>query len=76
MARQQSEFPSNGRQGELQVQRGADMPPRDTELRDLPTRDTTVRERSLGEVFVDELAYRVRRFDRERRTDDHADRTQ
>ena len=40
MARQQSEFPSNGRQGELQVQRGADMPPRDTELRDMPTRDT------------------------------------
>jgi hypothetical protein len=53
MARQQSEFPSNGRQGELQVQRGADMPPRDTELRDLPTRDTTVRERSLGELFRD-----------------------
>ena len=57
MARQQSDFPSNGRQGELQVQRGADMPPRDTELRDLPTRDTTVRdtvrERSLGELFRD-----------------------
>jgi len=57
MARQQSDFPSNGRQGELQVQRAADMPPRETELRDLPTRDTTVRdtvrERSLGELFRD-----------------------
>ncbi len=53
MARQQSDFPSNGRQGELQVQRAADMPARDAELPDLPTRDTTVRERSLGELFRD-----------------------
>ena len=57
MARQQSDFPSNGRQGELQVQRAADMPQRDTELRDLPIRDTTVRDtvrdRSLGELFRD-----------------------
>lgn len=53
MARQQSDFPSNGRQGELQVQRAADMPSRDTELRDMPTRDTSVRERSVGELFRD-----------------------
>ncbi len=53
MARQQSDFPSNGRQGELQVQRAADMPSRDTELRDMPTRDTGVRERSVGELFRD-----------------------
>jgi len=53
MARQQSDFQSNGRQGELPVQRGADMPARDTELRDMPTRDTTIRERSLGELFRD-----------------------
>lgn len=53
MARQQSDFQSNGRQGELQVQRAADMPPRDTEPRDMPLRDTSVRERSLGELFRD-----------------------
>ena len=53
MARQQSDFPSNGRQGELQVQRAADMPARDAELRDMPARDTTVRERSMGELFRD-----------------------
>jgi hypothetical protein len=58
MARQQSDFPSNGRQGELQVQRAADMPARDGELREIPlrdtaVRDTTVRERSLGELFRD-----------------------
>ena len=53
MARQQSDFPSNGRQGELQLQRAADMPSRDTELRDMPTRDTGVRERSVGELFRD-----------------------
>jgi len=53
MARQQSDFQSNGRQGELPVQRGADMPARDTELREMPTRDTTIRERSLGELFRD-----------------------
>jgi hypothetical protein len=53
MARQQSDFQSNGRQGELPVQRAADMPSRDTELRDIPTRDTSVRERSLGELFRD-----------------------
>jgi len=53
MARQQPEFPPNGRQGELQVQRAADMPPRDTESRDVALRDTTMRERSLGELFRD-----------------------
>jgi hypothetical protein len=53
MARQHSDFESNGRQGELPVQRAADMPLRDTELRDMPTRDTSVRERSLGELFRD-----------------------
>ena len=58
MARQQSDFQSNGRQGELPVQRSADMPARDTELRDMPTRDmptrdTAGRERSLGELFRD-----------------------
>lgn len=53
MARQQPDFQSNGRQGELPVQRAADMPSRDTELRDMPTRDTAVRERSLGELFRD-----------------------
>ena len=53
MARQEPEFQSNGRQGELQVQRAADMPARDAELRDMPARDTTVRERSMGELFRD-----------------------
>ena len=53
MARQQSDFESNGRQGELPVQRAADMPSRDAELREMPTRDTAVRERSLGELFRD-----------------------
>jgi Putative Actinobacterial Holin-X, holin superfamily III len=51
MARQQSEILSNGRQGELQVQRAADMPPRDTDPRDMEVRDTAVHERSLGELF-------------------------
>jgi hypothetical protein len=51
MARQQSEIQSNGRQGELQVQRAADMPPRDTDSRDMEIRDTAVQERSLGELF-------------------------
>lgn len=51
MARQQSEFPLNGRQGELQVQRAADMVPRDTDPRDIATRDTAMHERSLGELF-------------------------
>jgi hypothetical protein len=63
MARQQSEIPSNGRQGDLPVQRAADMASRDTEQRDIGTRDTamrdtvvrdtTIRERSLGELFRD-----------------------
>jgi hypothetical protein len=53
MARQQSDFPSNGRLGELQVQRAADMPSRNTELRDIPARDTAARERSVGELFRD-----------------------
>jgi hypothetical protein len=53
MARQEPEFQANGRQGELQVQRAADMTPRDTEMRDVPTRDTAIRERSLGELFRD-----------------------
>lgn len=53
MARQEPEFQANGRQGELQVQRAADMTPRDTELRDIPTRDPAIRERSLGELFRD-----------------------
>jgi hypothetical protein len=53
MARQEREFQSNGRQGELQVQRAADMTPRDTEMRDVATRDTAIRERSLGELFRD-----------------------
>jgi hypothetical protein len=53
MARQQSDFPSNGRLGELQVRRAADMPSRNTELRDIPARDTAVRERSVGELFRD-----------------------
>jgi uncharacterized membrane protein YqjE len=51
MARQQSEFQSNGRQGELQVQRAADMAPRDIDPRDMATRDTATHERSLGELF-------------------------
>jgi hypothetical protein len=46
MARQQSEFQSNGRQGELPVARAADMAPRD-----MATRDTGIQERSLGELF-------------------------
>jgi Putative Actinobacterial Holin-X, holin superfamily III len=53
MARQQPEYQSNGRQGDLQVQRAADMPPRDTDERDMLMRDTSVRERSLGELFRD-----------------------
>jgi len=53
MARQEPEFQANGRQGELQVQRAADMTSRDTEVRDVPTRDTAIRERSLGELFRD-----------------------
>ncbi|MEP7066943.1 MAG: phage holin family protein [Gemmatimonadota bacterium] len=53
MARQQPDFQSNGRQGELQVQRAADMSSRETESRDMATRDTAVRERSLGELFRD-----------------------
>src|SRR4051794_38181891 len=53
MARQQPEFQSNGHQGELQVQRAADMAPRDTEQGDVALRDTTMRERSLGELFRD-----------------------
>lgn len=53
MARQEPEFQANGRQGELQVQRAADMTPRDTELRDVSTRDTAIHERSLGELFRD-----------------------
>jgi hypothetical protein len=53
MARQQSDFPSNGRQGELQVQRAVDMPSRDTELREMPARESGVRERSVGELFRD-----------------------
>jgi hypothetical protein len=51
MARQQSEFQSNGRQGELQVQRAADMPSRDMDTRDMGTRDAAIHERSLGELF-------------------------
>jgi Protein of unknown function (DUF1469). len=58
MARQEPEFQSNGRQGELQMQRAADMTPRGMETRDVATRDTAVRdtairERSLGELFRD-----------------------
>jgi len=53
MARQEPEFQANGRQGELQVQRAADMTSRDTEVRDVPTRNTAIRERSLGELFRD-----------------------
>jgi Putative Actinobacterial Holin-X, holin superfamily III len=68
MARQQSEIPANGRQGELQVQRAADMAPRDTDqedigardialrdtvIRDTAMRDNAIRERSLGELFRD-----------------------
>lgn len=53
MARQEPEFQSNGRQGELQMQRAADMTPRGTETRDVATRDTAIRERSLGELFRD-----------------------
>jgi hypothetical protein len=51
MARQQSEFQANGRQGELQVQRAADMPPRDMDPRDMGPRDAAIHERSLGELF-------------------------
>jgi hypothetical protein len=56
MARQQSDFQWNGRQGELQVQRAADMPPRDMDprdmgTRDMGTRDAAIHERSLGELF-------------------------
>ena len=53
MARQQPELQANGRQGELQVQRGADISPREPDPRDLVTRDTALRERSLGELFRD-----------------------
>jgi hypothetical protein len=53
MARQQSDFQSNGRQGELQVQRAADIAPRETDARDIGTSNTGVRERSLGELFRD-----------------------
>ncbi len=54
MARQQPEFQPNGRQGELQVQRAADMPMRDTtDSRDGTMRETPVREKSLGELFRD-----------------------
>jgi hypothetical protein len=58
MARQQSEFESHGRQGELQVQRAADLTTRDLPMRDIDSRDgiareTPIRERSLGELFRD-----------------------
>jgi hypothetical protein len=58
MAVQQPDFVPNGRQGALQVQRAADMTPRDTALRDAESRDaivrdTPMRERSLGELFRD-----------------------
>jgi hypothetical protein len=56
MARQQSEIQSNGRQGELQVHRAADMAPREMDPRDMASRDMAMRdaaihERSLGELF-------------------------
>jgi hypothetical protein len=51
MARQQSEVLSNGRQGELPVQRAADMAPRETATHDMVTRDAAIHERSLGELF-------------------------
>jgi hypothetical protein len=56
MARQQPELQANGRQGdvqgELQVQRTADLTPRNIDTHEVVTRDT-LRERSVGELFRD-----------------------
>ena len=56
MSRQQSDFQPDGRQGELPVQRAADMASRemdsrDVDSRDMAPRDTATHERSLGELF-------------------------